>query len=113
MELPPRIMGSGAELNSEFVDQDLMSGDRALMAELGIDQMNLGDLVGIRNVDHRFGRSYRDGSVAVCICIHGDSVMTGHGPGILTLMTGPAELLDFHLDPDANIAYTLGIRGQT
>ena len=39
MELPPRIMGSGAELNAEFVDQDLMSGDRALMAELGIDQM--------------------------------------------------------------------------
>lgn len=111
MELPPRIMGSGAELNSEFVDQDLMSGDRALMAELGIDQMRLGDLIGIRNVDHRFGRSYRDGWVAVCLCIHGDSVMTGHGPGILTLMTGPPELLDFHLDPSANIAHTLAIRG--
>ena len=34
MELPIRIMGSGAELNSEYVDQDLMSGDRALM-EIG------------------------------------------------------------------------------
>ena len=112
MELPPRIMGSGAELNAEFVDQDLMSGDRALMAELGIDQMRLGDLIGIRNVDHRFGRSYRDGWVAICICIHGDSVMTGHGPGILTLMTGPADLLEFDVDPAANIAHTLGIRGQ-
>jgi hypothetical protein len=111
MELPPRIMGSGAELNSEFVDQDLMSGDRALMAELGIDQMRLGDMIGIRNVDHRFGRSYREGWVAICICIHGDSVMTGHGPGIMTLMTGPPELLDFHIDPAANIAHTLGIRG--
>ena len=112
VELPPRIMGSGAELNAEFVDQDLMSGDRALMAELGIDQMRLGDLIGIRNVDHRFGRSYRDGWVAICLCIHGDSVMTGHGPGILTLMTGPADLLDFEIDPSANIAHTLGIRGQ-
>ena len=111
MELPPRIMGSGAEINSEFVDQDLMSGDRALMAELGIDQMRLGDMIGIRNVDHRFGRSYREGWVAICVCIHGDSVMTGHGPGILTLMTGPPELLDFHIDPTANIAHTLGIRG--
>jgi hypothetical protein len=111
MELPPRIMGSGAELNAEFVDQDLMSGDRALMAELGIDQMRLGDLIGIRNVDHRFGRSYRDGWVAICLCIHGDSVMTGHGPGILTLITGPADLLDFHIDPEANIAHSLGIRG--
>jgi hypothetical protein len=111
MELPPRIMGSGAELNAEFVDQDLMSGDRALMAELGIDQMRLGDLIGIRNVDHRFGRSYRDGWVAICLCIHGDSVMTGHGPGILTLITGPADLLDFHIEPETNIAHSLGIRG--
>ena len=110
MELPPRIMGSGAELNAEFVDQDLMSGDRALMAELGIDRMRLGDLIGIRDVDHRFGRSYREGWVAVCLCIHGDSVMTGHGPGILTLITGPAELLGFHLDPTANLAQALDIR---
>ena len=110
MELPPRIMGSGAELNAEFVDQDLMSGDRALMAELGIDRMRLGDLIGIRNVDHRYGRSYREGWVAICLCIHGDSVMTGHGPGILTLITGPAGALDFPLDPAANIAHTLGIR---
>ena len=111
MELPPKIMGSGAELNAEFVDQDLMSGDRSLMAELGIDKMRLGDLIGIRNVDHRFGRSYRDGWVAVCLCIHGDSVMTGHGPGILTLITGPPEILDFHIDPSANIAHKLRIRG--
>lgn len=110
MELPPRIMGSGAELNAEFVDQDLMSGDRALMAELGIDQMRLGDLIGIRNVDHRYGRSYRDGWISICICIHGDSVMTGHGPGIMTLVTGPAGTLDFDIEDGANIATTLGIR---
>jgi Domain of unknown function (DUF4438) len=110
MELPARIMGSGAELNAEFVDQDLMSGDRALMAELGIDQMRLGDLIAIRDVDHRFGRSYRRGWVAICLCIHGDSVLTGHGPGILTLITGPEDALGFTIDPAANIATTLAIR---
>lgn len=110
MELPARIMGSGAELNAEFVDQDLMSGDRALMAELGIDQMRLGDLIAIRDVDHRFGRSYRRGWVAICLCIHGDSVLTGHGPGILTLITGPEDALGFTIDPVANIATTLAIR---
>ncbi len=110
MELPARIMGSGAELNAEFVDQDLMSGDRALMAELGIDRMRLGDLVAIRDVDHRFGRSYRRGWVAICLCIHGDSVLTGHGPGILTLITGPEDALGFTIDPAANIATSLAIR---
>lgn len=110
MELPPRIMGSGAELNSEYVDQDLMSGDRALMAELGIDQMRLGDLVVIPDADHRWGRGYRSGAVTIALCIHGDSVMTGHGPGILTLMTCAEPCIEWVIDPQANIANYLGIR---
>lgn len=110
MELPAKVMGSGAELNAEFVDQDLMSGDRALMAELGLDTMRLGDLVAIRDVDHRFGRSFRRGWTAICLCIHGDSVMTGHGPGILTLITGPSDVLGFSIDRGANLAALLGLR---
>jgi hypothetical protein len=110
MELPPRIMGSGAELNSEYVDQDLMSGDRALMAELGIDQMRLGDIVVIPDADHHFGRGYRKGAVSIALCIHGDSVMTGHGPGILTLMTSSEPIIEWVIDPQANIARYLNIR---
>lgn len=109
MELPIEIMGSGAELNAEYVDQDLMSGDRQLMADLGIDRMRLGDLIAIRHADHHFGRSYRAGAVSIALCIHGDSVMTGHGPGILTLMTATDGSLDFEIDPSANIASYFGI----
>jgi hypothetical protein len=104
MELPIEIMGSGAELNAEYVDQDLMSGDRTLMAELGIDRMRLGDLIAIRHGDHHFGRSYRKGAVSIALCIHGDSVMTGHGPGILTLMTCRDGGIEYEVDPAANIA---------
>lgn len=104
MELPIEIMGSGAELNSEYVDQDLMSGDRKLMAQLGIDRMRLGDIVAIRHADHHFGRSYRSGAVSIALCIHGDSVMAGHGPGILTLMTSAKGGIEYDIDPAANIA---------
>ena len=104
MELPIEIMGSGAELNSEFVDQDLMSGDRKLMADLGVDQMRLGDIIGIRHADHHFGRSYRKGAVSIGICIHGDSIMTGHGPGIMTLMTCAGGGIEFDVEPGANIS---------
>jgi hypothetical protein len=110
MELPPRIMGSGAELNSEYVDQDLMSGDRALMAELGIDQMRLGDIVVIPDADHHFGRGFRKGAVTIGLCIHGDSVMTGHGPGILTIMTSSEPVIEWVIDPHANLAHILNIR---
>ena len=104
MELPTRIMGSGAELNSEYVDQDLMTGDRALMAELGIDQMKLGDVVVIPNADHRWGRGYRKDAVTIGLCIHGDSVMTGHGPGILTILSASEPVIEWVIDPNANIA---------
>jgi hypothetical protein len=110
MALPVHIMGSGAELNSEFVDQDLMTGDFALMSELGIDQMRLGDIVAIPDADHRFGRGYRQGAVSIGLCIHGDSVMTGHGPGILTLMTCPEPCIEWVIDPRANLATILNIR---
>ncbi|MGJ3238663.1 MAG: DUF4438 domain-containing protein [Anaerolineae bacterium] len=110
IELPPRIMGSGAELNSEYVDQDLMSGDKALMAELGIDQMKLGDLIVIPDADHRYGRGYRTGAVTIALCIHGDSVMIGHGPGILALMSCPTSMIEWEITPEANIANYLNIR---
>jgi hypothetical protein len=111
MELPIRIMGSGAELNSEFVDQDLMSGDRDLMRETRIDEMKLGDLIAINHADHRYGRSYREGAVSIALCIHGDSVMTGHGPGILTLMTCAEPCIEWVIDPQANVGNYLGLSG--
>lgn len=110
MELPVRVMASGAELNAEYVDQDITSGDRGLMKELGIDKLRLGDLVAIHHADHRFGRGYRKGHVAIALCIHGDSVMTGHGPGILTLMAATDAEIEWFIDPGANIARHLNIR---
>ncbi|MDE1161474.1 MAG: DUF4438 domain-containing protein [Acidobacteriaceae bacterium] len=113
MELPIRIMGSGAELNSEFVDQDLMSGDRCLMKQLGIDKLRLGDVVVINHADHRFGRSFRSGAVSIALCIHGDSVMTGHGPGIMTIMTCPESCIEWVIDKGANLGTYFGLGKET
>ena len=110
MELPIRIMGSGAELNSEYVDQDLMSGDRSLMKKLIIDQMRLGDLIVINHADHRWGRSFKKDYISIAICIHGDSVMTGHGPGIMTIMTGKRKNLGWKINKKANIKNILKVK---
>ena len=103
-------MGSGAELNSEYVDQDLMSGDRQLMKKLKIDEMKLGDLIVINHADHRWGRSFKKDYVSIAICIHGDSVMTGHGPGIMTIMTGKKQYLGWSISRDANLKKILKIK---
>ena len=110
IELPIKIMGSGAELNSEYVDQDLMSGDRSLMKQLKIDQMKLGDLIVINHADHRWGRSYKKDHVSIALCIHGDSVMTGHGPGIMTVMTGTKKNLGWRINKKANLKNILKIK---
>ena len=110
IELPIKIMGSGAELNSEYVDQDLMSGDRSLMKKLKIDQMKLGDLIVINHADHRWGRSYKKDHLSIALCIHGDSVMTGHGPGIMTIMTGTKKNLGWRINKKANLKNILKIK---
>ena len=110
IELPIKIMGSGAELNSEYVDQDLMSGDRSLMKQLKIDQMKLGDLIVINHSDHRWGRSYKKDHVSIALCIHGDSVMTGHGPGIMTIMTSTKKNLGWRINKKANLKNILKIK---
>lgn len=108
--IPAHIMGSGAELTPEYVDQDLMTGDRAALAELGIDQLRLGDLVAVMDADHRYGRGYRPGAVAIGLIMHGDSIMTGHGPGCQDMLACADGEIEPVIDPGANIARILGIR---
>ena len=55
------------------------------------------------------GRGYREGAVTIGLCIHGDSVMNGHGPGILTLMTCATANIQWEITPDANIAQYMKI----
>lgn len=108
--LPAHIMGSGAELTPEFVDQDLMTGDRAALAEYGADQLRLGDLVAVMDTDHRYGRGYKPGGVSIGVIMHGDSIMTGHGPGCQDLLVCAQGEIEPVVEPDANIARMLNIR---
>lgn len=103
-EIPSYVMGSGLELNSDFVDQDLMSGDRAKLAELGIDDLRLGDLVALPGMDHRYGRGYSTEAVAIGIIMHGDSVLTGHGVGVQTVMSAGHSRIVWRVDRKANLA---------
>ena len=42
--------------------------------------------------------------------MHSESTGAGHGPGVVTLMSGPIDRLRIRRDPSANIATILGIR---
>jgi hypothetical protein len=112
-EIPSELMGSGAELMAVYVDQDFMTGDRALIAELGLDRLRLGDVVVVRDQDHTWGRGFYRGAVTIGLIIHGDSAWTGHGPGVLDLMSSRTGAITAVSDPDANIAWRLGLRDRS
>ncbi len=110
MEIPSHLMGSGAELMADYVDQDFMTNDRREVAAWGLDRLRLGDIVAVRDQDHTWGRGYYEGAVTIGLIIHGDSAWTGHGPGVLDLLSSRAGGIVPVPDVDANIAWRMGLR---
>jgi hypothetical protein len=109
-EIPSHLMGSGAELMADYVDQDFMTGDREEIAELGLDRLRLGDIVAVRDQDHGWGRGFLPGAITIGLIIHGDSAWTGHGPGVLDLFSSRSGAIAPRPAPDQNIAQRLGLR---
>jgi hypothetical protein len=103
--VPACIMGSGTgSFTSAAGDFDITLHDRSITAEYGLDALRFGDIVGIRDSDTRFGRTYRSGAVTIGVVVHGDSNLNGHGPGVTTLMTCKTSLIEPFLDEGANLA---------
>ena len=84
---PSRLVGNGIGRPMPMWSVEL-SLDRAPQAAAGLC---LGDLVAITDLDARFNAGYRRGWVTLGLVVHGGSPLPGHGPGVTTLLTGPAE----------------------
>ena len=48
--------------------------------------------------------------MTIGLIIHGDSAWTGHGPGVLDLLSSRTGRDRHGSDPDANIAWRMGLR---
>lgn len=109
--IPASVMGSGIG-RSEAVrgDYDIQLFDPEVRRRFRLDSLRFGDMVGIVHSDSRFGRAYRRGSITVGVVVHGDSTVSGHGPGVLALLTGNARFLQPIRDPQANLAKILRAR---
>lgn len=109
-KVPAAVMGSG--LGSDNVsrgDYDITLFDRETVAEYGLDDLRLGDLVAILDAGAPFGRYYRKGAVSVGVVAHADSYKAGHGPGVTGLLSALAGEVLPVIDAGANIATLLGI----
>jgi len=113
--IPAYMMGSGAELGADYVDQDLMSNDRETLAQLGLDDLRIGDILAVQDHDHTFNRGYREGAVTIGLINHGDSYMTGHGPGVMDILSCSTNKIEYYVDTEnrPNLAAYLGIGNKT
>lgn len=109
--IPSRLMGSGIGRNNvQRGDCDIQLADPEAVARYRLGSLRYGDIVAVRDADHRFGRSAATGATSVGVVVHSESTVAGHGPGIVSLLSGPAARIAPVLDPEANIAAYLDIR---
>lgn len=109
-KIPARLMGSGTgSMMMTAGDYDIMTTDKEFIKEHKIDKIRLGDFVAIMDHDNLYGRSYRKGAITIGIVIHGDCKYAGHGPGVSTLLSASAPLIEPVVDENANIGKLMGI----
>lgn len=109
--VPAATMGSGLGANQTYSgDYDIQLFDEKVVSQFGLEDLRLGDLVGIIDADHSFGRIYKQGAISVGIVVHTNCVSSGHGPGVTTLFTSSTGKILPKINEKANIAKLLKLR---
>jgi hypothetical protein len=109
--VPASIMGSGiGKSNAVRGDYDIQLFDSTIRKKYRLDTLRFGDFVAIIHGDTRYGRAYRTGTITIGIIVHSDSTVSGHGPGVMTLLTAGRRYIEPVHDKNANLAFVLGIR---
>ncbi len=86
----PKVLGSGIGMDVFLGDYDLKTQDRALIAQMGLDELRIGDFVLLQDCMNCYGtRGVKQGATSLGIVVHTDSFVSGHGPGIVNLASAP------------------------
>lgn len=109
--VPARVMGSGLGKNTAWRgDYDIQLAERETRRRYRLGSLRFGDMVAIIDADVRRGPLYGRGRITIGVIVHGDSTVSGHGPGVTPLLTGPASVLRPLFAPNANLAEIFQVR---
>jgi len=101
--VPAELMGSGLGCDEPMGDTDFMASDWEYIKECGLDEIKMGDVVMVKDIDARYGCSYKRGATSLGIIVHGDCPGSGHGPGVTFFMATDKPLIVPVIDKTANI----------
>ena len=103
--IPQCILGSGiGDQSTATGDYDITMHDPHMVEKYDLNSLRLGDIIAITDVDGRFGRTYMTDGVMIGVVVHSNSSMSGHGPGVTTLMACLNGVIEPILDERANLA---------
>ena len=101
--VPASIMGSGLGSNIPMGDADFMTSEWSIIAENKLEDIKLGDIVMITDLETHHGAKYKKGAITLGIIAHGDSFASGHGPGVTFFLSVDKPLIVPVIDKTANI----------
>ncbi len=107
--VPAHLMGSGiGSANAYTGDYDIMTMDKNEIKANGLENLRFGDIVALKDCDTTSGRCFRKGAVTIGVVVHSDCVLSGHGPGVTTLLTCRTNRISWTVDESANIKNYFG-----
>uniref|UniRef100_A0A7V4KEB9 DUF4438 domain-containing protein n=1 Tax=Fervidobacterium pennivorans TaxID=93466 RepID=A0A7V4KEB9_FERPE len=110
--VPAHLTGSGIGAgNPAATDYDMNTLDKEEIKKFKLDKVGIGDLVAISDHYNGYGAGgYKEGAVSIGVVVHSNCYKTGHGPGMVIIMTSKEGNIVPVLDKDSNIKNYLNIR---
>ena len=112
-EVPAHAMGygvGGSEAQRGYLC--IQSTPPALVRELGLGDLRIGDLVALSDTLISYGKGYHRGAVTVGVVAFGASDVAGNGPGVLAIAASKDGKIKPRLTRDANVARYLKLEGE-
>ncbi|WP_372589590.1 DUF4438 domain-containing protein [Fervidobacterium pennivorans subsp. shakshaketiis] len=109
--VPAHLTGSGIGAgNPASTDYDMNTLDKEEIKKFKLDKVRIGDLVAISDHYNGYGAGgYKEGAVSIGVVVHSNCYKTGHGPGMVIIMTSKEDNIVPVLDKDSNIKNYLNI----
>jgi hypothetical protein len=106
---PNYLVGAGAGFNPEKSPISLQTSDPEALAECGLEDLRLGDIVAVTDWDSRFSHGFLRGRAAAGVVCQGGSFRSGYGPGMVVILTGEMKRLRFETAEAPNIVDLLDL----
>lgn len=108
--IPASIMGSGyGSRHSYSGDIDIQLTDKESIQKNRLQELRIGDIIAIRDLDCRLGRVIRGNAMSIGVIVHGACLVSGHGPGVTIIMSTSEKVMVPKIDESANIGRVLRI----